>query len=109
MAQLQMLYSEWLDQNLVGWIQVNLLPQSLAWLVGFGTNHCLLFSVQHWHHHIETRQIYFLIKNDKIQKNFQSIIMLSWLSRCSTARGSSTGLFLAGPVKVEVAIFAVLC
>ena len=29
MAQLQMLYSEWLDQDLVGWIQVNRLPQHL--------------------------------------------------------------------------------
>ena len=32
--QLQMLYSEWLDQDLVGCIQINLLPQSLAWLLG---------------------------------------------------------------------------
>ena len=57
MAQLQMLYSEWLDQNVVGWIQVNLLPQSLAWLLGFGAKHSLLFFVQYWHHHIEDRQI----------------------------------------------------
>ena len=27
MAQLQMLYSEWLDQDLVGWIQVNLIRE----------------------------------------------------------------------------------
>ena len=57
MAQLQMLYSEWLDQDLVGWIQVSLLPQSLAWLRGFGANHSLLFIVQYWRHHIETRPI----------------------------------------------------
>ena len=51
MAQLQMLYSEWLDQDLVGWIQINLLPQ-------------------YWHHHIETRQIQFIVdklKNDKME------------------------------------------
>ena len=29
MTQLQMLYSEWLDQDLVGWIQVSLLPHYL--------------------------------------------------------------------------------
>ena len=29
MAKLQMLYSEWLDQYLVGWVQINLLPQYL--------------------------------------------------------------------------------
>ena len=70
MEQLQMLYSEWLDhllfivqysecldQDLVGWIQASLLPQSLAWLLGYGTNHSLLFIVQYWPHHIETRQI----------------------------------------------------
>ena len=57
MAQLQMLYSEWLDQDLVGWIQVSLLSQSLALLLGFGANHSLLFIVQNWRHHIETRQI----------------------------------------------------
>ena len=34
MAQLQMLYCEWLHQDLVDWIQINLLPQSLAWLLG---------------------------------------------------------------------------
>ena len=34
-----------------------LLPQSLAWLLGFGAYHSLLFFVQSWHHHIETRQI----------------------------------------------------
>ena len=45
MAQLQMLNSEWLDQELVGWIPVNLLPQSLAWLLGFGASHSLLFFV----------------------------------------------------------------
>ena len=27
--------------------------------------------------------------------------MYSWLSRCSEARGSSTGLFLIGPTKVN--------
>ena len=48
---------EWLDQDLFGWIQINLLPQSLAWLLGFGANHSLLLFVQFWHHHIETRQI----------------------------------------------------
>ena len=57
MAKLLMLCSKWLDQDLVGWIQINLLPQSLAWLLGFGTNHSLFFFVQYWHHHIETRQI----------------------------------------------------
>ena len=30
---------------------------SLAWLLGFGGNHSLLFFVQYCHHHIETRQI----------------------------------------------------
>ena len=63
------------DEDLVGWIQVNLRLQSLAlllgfaptiaycllfniaWLLGFGANHSLLFIVQYWHHHIETRQI----------------------------------------------------
>ena len=48
MAQFTMLYSEWLDQDLVGWIQVSLL---------LGANHSLLFIVQNWRHHIETRQI----------------------------------------------------
>ena len=43
MAQLKMLYGEWLDQDLVGWIQVSLLPHSLAWLLGSSTNHSLLF------------------------------------------------------------------
>ena len=52
-----MLYSEWLDQDLVGWIQINLLSQSISWLLGFGANHSILFFVQYWHHHIETRQI----------------------------------------------------
>ena len=28
-------------------------------------------------------------------------IIYSWLSRCSTARGSSTGLLLVGPGKVK--------
>ena len=40
-------HSEWLDQDLVDWIQINLLPQSLAWLLGFGTNYSLLFFVQY--------------------------------------------------------------
>ena len=42
-----MLYSEWLDQDRVGWIQVSLLTQSLAWLLGFGANHslCLFFNI----------------------------------------------------------------
>ena len=57
MTQLQMLYGDWLDQDLVGWIQVSLHPQSLAWLLGSGANHSLLFIVQYWCHHIETRQI----------------------------------------------------
>ena len=53
-----MLYnSEWLDQELVGWIQISLLPQSLAWLLDFGANHSLLFFVQYWHQQIETRQL----------------------------------------------------
>ena len=53
-----MLYnSEWLDQELVGWIQISLLPQSLAWLLGFGANHSLLFFVQYWQQQIETRQL----------------------------------------------------
>ena len=26
-------------------------------LLGFGANHSLLFLVQYWHHHIDTRQI----------------------------------------------------
>ena len=55
-----MLYSEWLDQNIVGWFQINLLPQSLAWLLGFGANHSLLFFVQYCHYNIETRQIQYL-------------------------------------------------
>ena len=29
------------------------------------------------------------------------IDLYSWLSRCSTARGSSSGLFLVGPTKVK--------
>ena len=49
--------SEWLDQDLDGWIQVSLLPQSSAWLIGFGSNHSLLFILQYWRHHIETRQL----------------------------------------------------
>ena len=57
MAQLQMLFSEWLDQDLVNWIQVNLLSQYLAWFLVLGANHSLLFFVQYRHHHIETRQI----------------------------------------------------
>ena len=57
MAQLQILYTEWLDEDLVGWIQINLLPQSLAWLFGFDANHSFLVFVHYWHHHIETRQI----------------------------------------------------
>ena len=68
MAQLQMLYSEWLDQDLVGWIQVSLLPQSLAWLLGFGANHTLLFIVQYWHHHIETKQIHYKITSEDTQQ-----------------------------------------
>ena len=31
--------------------------------------------------------------------------MYSWLSRCSEAKGSSTGLFLIGPTKVNTRIF----
>ena len=42
---------------LLHYTNINLLPQSLAWLLGFGANHSLLFFVQYWHHHIETRQI----------------------------------------------------
>ena len=42
MTQLQVLYSEWLDQDLVGWIQVSVRPQSLAWLLGSGVDHSLL-------------------------------------------------------------------
>ena len=49
-----------LVQDLVGWIYINLLPQSLAWLLGFGANHSLLFFVQYWHYNIETRQIQYL-------------------------------------------------
>ena len=52
-----MLYSEWLDQDLVGRIQI-ILPQSLAWLLGFGGNLGQLFFVQYSLHHIETRQIH---------------------------------------------------
>ena len=55
MAQLQMLYSDWLDQHLVGWIRELLLPQNSVWLLGFGGNHSLLFFVQYCRHHIETR------------------------------------------------------
>ena len=61
MAQLQMLYIEWLDQDLVGWIQINLLPQFLVWILGFVANHSLLFFVQFWNDHIETRQIQYHI------------------------------------------------
>ena len=57
MTQLHMLYSSWLDQDLAGWIEVLLLPQSLVWLLGFEGNHSLVF-VQYCRHHIETRQIY---------------------------------------------------
>ena len=32
------------DQDLVGWIQINILPQSLTWLLGFGANH------SQWYH-----------------------------------------------------------
>ena len=48
-----MLYGEWLDQDLVGWIQVSLRPQSLAWLLGSGANHSPLSIAQYWRHHIE--------------------------------------------------------
>ena len=44
--------------------------------------------------------------NQFLTTNFQLKNMLkdntnSWLLRCSTARGSSTGLFLVGPTKVN--------
>ena len=55
-------YSCWLDQLLLGWIEVSLLPQSLVWFLGFGCNHSLLFFVQYSRHHIETRQIIFAIE-----------------------------------------------
>ena len=42
------------------------LPQSLVRLLGFGANHSLLFIVQYWRHHIETRQIQY---NDNIAGN----------------------------------------
>ena len=42
MTKFLMLYSSWQDQDLVGWIEVLLLPQSLVWLLGFGGNHSLL-------------------------------------------------------------------
>ena len=42
MTQLQMLYSCWLDQLLVGYLKLSLLPQSLVWVLGFGTNHSVL-------------------------------------------------------------------
>ena len=42
MTQLQMLNCSWLDQELFGWIEVLLLPQSLVRLLGFGGNHSLL-------------------------------------------------------------------
>ena len=37
-----------------------LLPHSLVWLLGFGTNRSLLFIVQYWGHHIETRQMQYI-------------------------------------------------
>ena len=39
-----MLYSCWLNQLLVGWTEVLLIPQSLVWL-GFGTKHSSLFNI----------------------------------------------------------------
>ena len=47
MAQLQMLYSEWLDKDLVSWILVRHLPQPLAELLGFGPTiaYCLWFNI----------------------------------------------------------------
>ena len=40
-------YISWI-KDLVGWIQINLLPQSFVWLLGFGANHSLLFFVQYF-------------------------------------------------------------
>ena len=57
----------WLDQFLVGWIEVLLLPQPLVWLLGFSNNHSLLSIVQYWHHHIETRHIQY---NDPVYKSY---------------------------------------
>ena len=65
-AQLQMLYSCWLDQLLDGWIEVLPLPQSLVWLFGFGANHSLLFIVQYWLHGLKTRQLQYY--NTKLLK-----------------------------------------
>ena len=47
-----------MDQDLVCWIQVSLSPQSLAWLLGFGSNlaYCSLF--QHCRYHVARPDIY---------------------------------------------------
>ena len=41
------------DYIVAGWIKIVV----LVWLLGFGANHGLLFIVQYWRHHIETRQM----------------------------------------------------
>ena len=65
---------ECLDQDLVGWIQINLLPQPLAWLLGFGANHSLLFFIQY------TLTINFLLLfYDWLGKGSWTFTTLSWL------------------------------
>ena len=76
-----MLYSEWLDQDLVGWIQVNLLPQSLAWLLGYDAHHSLFFFVQYWHHHIETRKIQYFYEFEFQNFKFLLIIKLFYYNK----------------------------
>ena len=60
MAHLQLLYSEWLDQD-VGWQDPDKEsppPKSLAWLLlGFGGNLTPIILCQFSLHQIETRQI----------------------------------------------------
>ena len=41
------------------------------------------------------------LKNQNRHMFLNSIVIYSWLSRCSSARGSSNGLYLIGPTKLS--------
>ena len=75
MAQLQMLYSEWLDQELVGRIQIKSPPTIFSlWLFGFGGNLTQLFFVQYSLHHIEANKYNRIIETRRSTKARASFV-----------------------------------
>ena len=62
---------------------------SLAWLLGFGSNHSLLLFVQYCHHHIETRQIQY---NSQVYRTLVELVHKKLESSLELHNRSSPGV-----------------